>query len=660
MKEKLTIDTIRILSAESVEKAKSGHPGLPMGAAAFAYTLWTRHMKHNPKNPKWSNRDRFVLSAGHGSMLLYSLLHLFGYDLSIEELKNFRQLGSKTPGHPEFRHTAGVETTTGPLGQGFANAVGMAMAQAHKAAIFNRPGFDVVDNYTYCLTGDGCMMEGVASEAASLAGTLKLGKLIVLYDSNSITIEGSTDLAFKEDVGKRFEAYGWQVLDVRDGNDINSVDEALTVAKADKERPSLVIITTSIGFGCPAKQGKASAHGEPLGKDNLIEAKRFLKWEYEPFHVPEEVKEHMKEVAEINDKQELEWNKLWEAYRSAYPESAAEWDVWHKSDLPLNLLNDESFWKFEGKSATRNSSGEILNRIASLVPNLIGGSADLAPSTKTIIKGSGDFSPEDRSGRNLRFGVREHAMAAIANGIVLYGGLRVYTATFFVFTDYMKPAMRLSALMNLPVVYVLTHDSIGVGEDGPTHQPIEHLAALRSIPNMVVFRPADSKETAAGWLGALTRMDGPTALVLTRQDLPLYEETGKKALKGAYVLLGEEYQNPDIILLASGSEVELAYEAGKTLKDKNIKVRVVSMPSWELFERQEDSYKECVLPKSVKTRLAIEMGCSMGWHKYTGFEGDVVAIDTFGASGPAKLLFNHFGFTVERVVERAMRLIEDK
>lgn len=660
MIEKLTIDTIRVLSAESVEKAKSGHPGLPMGAAAFAYTLWFRQMRHNPQNPEWPNRDRFVLSAGHGSMLLYSLLHLSGYDLSIEELKNFRQLGSKTPGHPEYGHTEGVETTTGPLGQGFANAVGMAMAQAHKAAIFNRPGFEVVNNYTYCLAGDGCMMEGVSSEAASLAGTLKLGKLIVLYDSNSITIEGSTDLAFREDVGKRFEAYGWQVLKVDDGNDVEAVDEAIIAAKAEKDRPTLIIISTSIGFGCPAKQGKASAHGEPLGKDNLIDAKRFLKWEFEPFHVPDEVREHMTEVALRNSKCELDWNKLYNSYRTAHPDLANEWDKWHKSDLFDDLLNSEGLWKFEGKSATRNSSGEILNRIATLFPNLIGGSADLAPSTKTLIKGSGDFSSEDRSGRNLRFGVREHAMAAIANGIALYGGLRVYTATFFVFTDYMKPAMRLSALMNLPVIYILTHDSIGVGEDGPTHQPIEHLASLRSIPNMVVIRPADSKETAAGWITALTRTDGPTALILTRQDLPLYEETGKGALKGAYILSGEQWQNPDIILMATGSEVELAYEAGKILKDKNIKARVVSMPSWELFERQEDDYKEYILPKSVKARLAIEMGCSMGWHKYTGSDGDIIAIDTFGASGPAKLLFNHFGFTVERVVERAMKLMGQK
>jgi transketolase len=660
MIEKLTIDTIRILSAESVEKAKSGHPGLPMGAAAFAYTLWTKHMNHSPKNPKWENRDRFVLSAGHGSMLLYSLLHLSGYDLSIDDLKNFRQLGSKTPGHPEYGHTEGVETTTGPLGQGFANAVGMAMAEVYKAAIFNRPGFDVVDNYTYCISGDGCMMEGVASEAASLAGTLRLGKLIVLYDSNSITIEGGTDLAFNEDVGKRFEAYGWQVLKVDDGNDVKSVDDAITAAKAEKYRPSLVIITTSIGFGCPAKQGKASAHGEPLGKDNLDATKRTLEWFHEPFHVPAEVKEHMIEVMERNSQSEVEWNKLLEAYRATYPDLANEWDRWQRCDLPVDLLNNESFWKFEGKSATRNSSGEIINRIAGVLPNLIGGSADLAPSTKTLIKGSTDYSASDRRGRNLRFGVREHAMAAIANGIALYGGLRVYTATFFVFTDYMKPAMRLSALMNLPVIYVLTHDSIGVGEDGPTHQPIEHLAALRSIPNMVVIRPADSKETAAGWLTALTRTDGPTALVLTRQDLPLYEETGKEALKGAYILTGEQWQKPDIILLATGSEVELAYEAGKILKDNDIKVRVVSMPSWELFEMQDDGYKEHILPKSVKTRLAIEMGCSMGWHKYTGFEGDIIAIDTFGLSGPAKMLFNHFGFTVDKVVERAMRLLGQK
>jgi len=658
MTDNLTINTIRILSAESVEKAKSGHPGLPMGAAAFAYTLWTRHMKHTPKNTKWPNRDRFVLSAGHGSMLLYSLLHLSGYDLSIDELENFRQLGSKTPGHPEYGHTDGVETTTGPLGQGFANAVGMAMAQEHIAAIFNRPGFDIVSNHTYCVAGDGCMMEGVTSEAASLAGTLKLGKLIVLYDSNSITIEGSTDLAFKEDVGKRFEAYGWQVLKIENGNDVEEVDEAIAAAKADKNRPTLIIVTTSIGFGCPAKQGKASAHGEPLGKDNLSETKRFLNWEIEPFHVPDEVKEHMKQITERNSKYELEWSKLIDVYRSVYPELAREWDLWLKGDLPFELLNNKDLWKFEGKAATRNSSGDILNRIATFLPNLIGGSADLAPSTKTLIKGSSDFSADNRSGRNLRFGVREHAMAAIANGIALYGGLRVYNATFFVFTDYMKPAMRLSALMKLPVIYILTHDSIGVGEDGPTHQPIEHLAALRSMPNMVVFRPADSKETAAGWLAALTRTDGPTALVLTRQDLPLYEETNCEALKGAYVLSGREWQNPDIILIASGSEVELAYEAAMILKDKDFKVRVVSMPSWELFEMQEDAYKQSVLPTGVKKRLAIEMGCSMGWHKYTGFDGDIIAIDTFGASGPAKTLFNHFGFTVERVVERAMKLLK--
>jgi len=401
----------------------------------------------------------------------------------------------------------------------------------------------------------------------------------------------------------------------------------------------------------------ASAHGEPLGKENLISAKSFLGWEYEPFQVPAEVYEHMREMMEHNFKSEIEWNKLWESYSLEYPELAIEWEKWHKEELPLDLLNNENFWKFEGKSATRNSSGEIINRIAGLLPNLIGGSADLAPSTKTLIKGYGDFSAENRSGRNLRFGVREHAMAAIANGIAIYGGLRVYASTFFVFTDYMKPSMRLSALMNLPVIYILTHDSIGVGEDGPTHQPVEHLAALRSIPNMVVFRPADSKETAAGWLTALTRTDGPTALVLTRQDLPLYEKTGKEALKGAYIISGNEFEKPDLILIASGSEVELAYDGGKVLKDKNIKVRVVSMPSWELFEKQDDDYKEYVLPKSVKKRLAIEMGSSMGWHKYTGFEGDIIAIDTFGASGPAKMLFTHFGFTVDRVVERAMRLL---
>lgn len=657
--EQKAVNTIRILSAEMVEKAKSGHPGMPMGAAPIAYTLWARHMKHNPTNPKWVDRDRFILSAGHASALIYSLLHLFGYDLPMEELKRFRQWGSKTPGHPEYGHTVGVETTTGPLGQGFANAVGMALAEAYLAEKFNRPGYEIVDHYTYVLTGDGCLMEGITAEAASLAGTLELGKLIVLYDSNAITIEGDTDIAFREDVLKRFEAYGWHVQRVEDGNDLDAIDKAIQNAREERRRPSIIEIKTQIGYGCPAKQGSASAHGEPLGEENLKATKEYLGWSYEEeFYVPEEVREHLEAIKNKGIEAEKEWQKKWEAYKKEYPELAKEWELWYSDELPVDLLNDESFWKFDGATATRSSSGEVINRLAKVIPNLIGGSADLAPSNKTEMKGRGDFSAEDRSGSNLHFGIREHAMAAMANGIALHGGLRVFVATFFVFSDYMKAAMRMSALMKLPVVYVLTHDSIGVGEDGATHQPIEQLASLRSIPNFTVFRPADSKETAAGWYAALTRKDSPTALVLTRQNVPLYEETGKDALKGAYILVDSEKDTPDIILMASGSEVELVYEAQKVLKEKGIDARVVSMPSWEIFEEQPEEYKEKVLPSNVRARLAVEAGSSFGWHKYVGFDGDIISIDQFGASAPGEVLFKEFGFTVENVVERAMKLLK--
>ncbi|NLN42184.1 MAG: transketolase [Clostridiales bacterium] len=653
-----SVNAIRILSAEMVEKAKSGHPGMPMGAAPMAYSLWAREMKHNPANPDWADRDRFVLSAGHASALLYSLLHLFGYDLPMEEIKQFRQWGSKTPGHPEYGHTVGVETTTGPLGQGFATGVGMALAEAHLAAKFNRPGYDIVDHYTYVLAGDGCMMEGITAEAASLAGTLELDKLIVLYDSNAITIEGDTNIAFREDVGKRFEAYGWQVLKVEDGNDIDAISKAIEDAKAEKTKPSLIIITTEIGYGAPAKQGKASAHGEPLGQENLKEAKEFLGWTYEEeFFVPQEVREHMESIKQKGIEAEKAWQEKWEAYSKEYPELAKEWELWHSDELPVDLLNDEDFWKFQGANATRSSSGEVINRLAKVLPNLIGGSADLAPSTKTLMNDRGSFSAENRTGSNLHFGVREHAMAAMANGIALHGGLRPYVATFFVFSDYMKPAMRLSALMGLPVVYVLTHDSIGVGEDGPTHEPIEHLAAARSIPNFTVFRPADSKETAAGWYAALTRKNSPTALVLSRQNLPLYEETGKEALKGGYILLDSEKETPDIILMASGSEVEFVYKAHGILKEKGIDARVVSMPSFEIFDEQPEEYKEKVLPKAVRARLAVEAASSFGWHKYVGLDGDTITIDHFGASAPGKVLFEKFGFTVENVVEKAQQLV---
>lgn len=654
----LAVNTIRFLSAEAIEKANSGHPGLPLGAAPMAYALWSKNMKHNPKNPKWIDRDRFVLSAGHGSMLIYSLLHLFGYGLTIEDLKNFRQWGSKTPGHPEYKHTVGVETTTGPLGQGFCNAVGMAISESYLAEKFNKPDFKMINHYTYTLVGDGCLMEGITSEAASLAGTLGLGKLIALYDSNNISIEGHTDIAFRENVGKRFEAYNWQVINVEDGNDIEAIDKAIKEAKNEESKPSLIIVKTHIGYGCPAKQGKSSAHGEPLGLENIGASKEFLKWAYkDEFYVPDEVRDHMGNLQNDFSKEEGNWNELKKKYDENYPELAKEWDLWFGNKLNVDLLNDESFWSFDKKMATRASSGELINRLTKVIPNLIGGSADLAPSNKTYMKDKGDFSKEDRSGANLHFGVREHAMAAIGNGIALHGGLKTFVSTFFVFSDYMKASMRLSAIMGLPVTYVLTHDSIGVGEDGPTHEPIEQLAALRSIPNMTVYRPADSKETAAAWYHAITHEEGPTALVLTRQNLPLYDETGKEALKGAYILKDSEKTTPDVILMATGSEVELIYEASKVLKEKGIDARVVSMPSLEVFEAQGEEYKEKILPMNIRKRVAVEAASSFGWHKYVGLDGEIISIDTFGASAPAEILFREFGFTVENVVEKVEKLM---
>ncbi len=656
--DQLSINTIRVLSAEAVEKANSGHPGLPLGAAPMAYTLWARNMKHNPQNPQWINRDRFILSAGHGSVLLYSLLHLFGYGLTMDDLKSFRQLDSKTPGHPEYGHTLGVETTTGPLGQGIANGVGMAMAEAHLAARFNRPDHDIVDHYTYVLAGDGCLMEGVSYEAVSLAGTLGLGKLIVLYDANSITIEGSTGLAFTEDVASRFTACGWEVYEVADGNDIDRIEKAIEAAKGNYSKPSLIVIKTEIGYGCPAKQGKSSAHGEPLGAENIKKMKEFLGWdEKEAFIVPVAVKNHMEALIEKGEKEERNWQGKWEAYHRAYPELAAEFERWNCNQLPIDYLESEEYWNFKENMATRAASGKLINRLSEKIPNLIGGAADLAPSTKTHMNNREDFSSVNYTGSNLHFGVREHAMAAILNGMALHGGLRVYGATFFVFSDYMKPAMRLSALMNLPVTYVLTHDSVGVGEDGPTHQPIEQLAMLRSIPNLTVFRPADACETAAGWYRALTRKEGPTALVLSRQNLTPLENSGKAALKGGYILRGQGDETPDIILMASGSEVQLIEKASKILANMDIKARVVSMPSWELFEEQTQEYKDTVLPREVTKRLAVEAGSSVGWHKYMGLDGDMISIDHFGASGPGELLFERFGFTVENIVDQALRLI---
>ncbi len=642
-----TINTIRVLAADTVQKANSGHPGAPMGMAPMAYAVWAEAMRHNPANPNWKDRDRFVLSAGHASALLYTLLHLFGYGLPMDELKAFRQWGSKTPGHPEFGHTAGVETTTGPLGQGVANAVGFAMAETMLAAKFNKPGFSVVDHYTYCFCGDGCMMEGISSEAASLAGTLKLGKLILLYDDNEISIEGNTDIAMKEDVGARFEAYGWHVQHVKDGNDVVQIGSAIKAAKAD-DRPSLIVVPTTIGFGS-ARAGKASAHGEPLGAENVQAAKVTLGMPEESFFVLPEVYEHLNSIAEKGAKAEAEWNRLFAEYAKAYPELAAEWQVWFSKELPEGTLDGDDLWQFPEKMATRNTSFEMINRLAKRIPNLVGGSADLAPSTKTLIKDGGDYSAENRAGRNLHFGVREHAMAAIANGLALHGGLRVYCATFFVFTDYMKNAMRLSAIMKAPVTYVLTHDSIGVGEDGPTHQPIEHLAGLRAIPDLLVFRPADGPETAAGWITAIT-CGVPICLVLTRQDLPLQNGSGKEAFKGSYVLSPAKKETPDAILMGSGSEVAPLIAAQKQLWDDGIDVSVVSMPCMELFDSQAAEYKQSVLPNKVRARVAMEAGTSMPWFKYVGLDGETICIDHYGASAPAGKLFETYGFTTANAV----------
>ena len=655
--DQLSISTLRVLSAEAVEKANSGHPGLPLGSAPMAYTLWSKIMKHNPKDSKWVNRDRFILSAGHGSAMLYSLIHLFGYGLPMEELQNFRQLDSLTPGHPEYGHTVGVEATTGPLGQGVSNGVGMAMAEAHLASVFNKEGHNVIDHYTYLLCGDGDLMEGINYEAVSLAGTLGLGKLIILYDDNSITIEGSTDLAFTEDVSKRFEAMGWETLHVSDGNDISDIEEKINQAKKNLTQPTLIKITTEIGYGSPAHQGKASAHGAPLGADNMIEFKEFITWTEEgEFVVPKQVREHMETIIEKGNTEQENWNKQFEEYKKAYPELASELESWLKLELPMEYLDSEEFWSFDKDYATRESSGVLINRIAEHVPNLFGGSADLAPSTKTFMNNRESFSKENYSGSNIHFGVREHAMAGIVNGLALHGGVRPYGATFFIFSDYMKPSMRLSGLMNLPVTYVLTHDSIGVGEDGPTHQPVEQLAMLRSMPNFITFRPADAIETAAGWYTALTSKTTPTGLVLTRQTLPNLEGTGRGALKGGYIVR-KETKELELILMASGSELQLAYKAASIIEEKeNVGVRVVSMPSLELFEKQTEEYKSEVLPKGIRKRLAVEAGSSFGWHKYVGLDGTVISIDGFGASAPANLLFEKFNFTVEHVVEEALKL----
>lgn len=654
-----SVNAIRILTADAVQQANSGHPGLPLGSAAMAYELWARHMNHSPANPNWENRDRFILSGGHGSMLLYSLLHLFGYGLTKEDLMNFRQDGSLTPGHPEYGHTVGVEATTGPLGAGMGMAVGIAMAEAHLAAVFNKPDYPVVDHYTYVLGGDGCMMEGISSEAFSLAGTLGLSKLIVLYDSNKICIEGSTDSVFTENVAKRMEAFHFQVLTVEDGNNLAEIGQALAAAKAETTKPSFLIVKTQIGYGCPAKQGKASAHGEPLGPDNVKALKETLHWpSQEAFFVPEEVYANYKQIAQKKGDLEAAWQELFAGYKAKFPEMKTLWDQYYTGALTVTQWEDKAFWAYEDKpSATRSLAGVILNKIKAIIPNLIGGSADLAPSTKTEMQGVGDYSKENYAGRNVHFGVRELAMAAIGNGMALHGGLKPYVATFFVFSDYMKPMARLASLMGLPVIYVLTHDSIGVGEDGPTHEPIEQLAMWRAMPNFNVFRPADATETAAAWYAAVTSKTTPTALVLTRQNLPQLQGSSRDALKGAYIIEDASKEIPDAIIIASGSEVELALRAKAGLMQENIDVRVVSMPCMDVYEQQGEAYKESILPKIVRARVAVEALSGFGWERYVGLDGKTVTMNSFGASAPAGILFEKYGFTVANVVKAVKEVL---
>ncbi|NMD38604.1 MAG: transketolase [Christensenellaceae bacterium] len=650
-----TVNNIRILSAEIIQKANSGHPGAPMGMAPIAYALWSKAMNYNSKDSKWANRDRFVLSNGHASALLYTMLHLFGYNVSMEDLKQFRQWGSITPGHPEYMDTDGVETTTGPLGQGIANAVGLAIAETMLAAKFNREGYPIVNHYTYALCGDGCMMEGIASEASSLAGTLKLNKLILLYDDNNITIEGRTDIAFKEDVEARYKAYGWNVLKVDDANDYTQILPALEKAKQ-SDKPTLIICPTIIGYGCTSQQDKPGVHGSPLGVKGIQEAREFLGVDTEAFGIYPEVYAHTKAIADEKALKQAEWQKMLDAYKNEYPELYEEWLLWNQNELSEEIFKDENLYKFSGNKATRATSGDMINRFAKYIPNLVGGSADLSPSNKTEINGGGSYSAENRAGRILHFGVREHAMAAISNGIALHGGLRVFCGTFLIFSDYMKHSIRLSAMMGLPVTYVLTHDSIGVGEDGATHQPIEQLAGLRAIPGNRVIRPCDGHETAYAWVSAL-KDKAPTCLILSRQNLPTYDNTGEGTLKGAYVLSPAKKEKPDCIVIASGSEVQFAMEAQGALAEQGIDVSVVSMPSMELFEQQPESYKQSVLPKDVVKRVSIEAASSMPWYKYVGFDGKIISIDKYGASAPAEIIYEKYEITTNKIVETVKSLM---
>ncbi len=658
--DQVCINTIRMLAVDAVEKARSGHPGMPMEAADIGYVLWTRFLKHNPANPEWPNRDRFVLSAGHGSMLLYALLYLAGYDVSLEDIRQFRQWNSITPGHPEYGLTPGVETTTGPLGQGFSNAVGMAMAQEYLAQYFNRPGYPLVDYFIYALVSDGDMMEGIASESASIAGHLGLGRLIYIYLDNRITIEGSTDLTFTEDVGKRFEAYGWHVQKV-DGYDLTQIASALSAAQQERDRPSLIIARTHIGYGSPHKQDNASAHGEPLGAEEAKLVRERLNWPETLFHIPEEALAQFRTCLDKGRVLETEWTRLFDAYAGEYPDLAREWKERHEGKWPEGW--EESLPNFEpdqGPIATRSASGKVLEGVAPRLFALLGGSADLAPSTKTYIKGLGVIKV-DRCGRNIHFGIREHAMGGILNGMALSQALVPYGATFLVFSDYMRPAIRLAALMKLQVIYVFTHDSVAVGEDGPTHQPVEHLAALRTIPNLMVLRPADANETVFSWQFALNRKQGPTALILTRQKVPIINQSRfaspEGVLRGGYILADAPQRTPEVLILATGSEVHLALAAYEKLVQEGVAVRVVSMPSWEVFEAQEAAYREKVLPAKVKARLAIEAGVPMGWERYVGLDGRVIGIERFGASAPGAVVLEKFGITAEALVDAVGQML---
>ncbi|NWG17166.1 MAG: transketolase [Chloroflexi bacterium] len=654
----LAVNTIRMLAVDAVQKADSGHPGLPMGAAPMAYALWTQQLRFNPRNPRWANRDRFILSGGHGSMLLYALLYLTGYDLPLEQLKNFRQWGSHTPGHPEYGDTPGVETTTGPLGQGAATAVGMALAETFLAKYFNRPGHTVVDHYTYALVSDGDLMEGVSAEAASLAGLWGLGKLIYLWDNNGITLDGETGMTFTEDVLARFRAYGWHTLEVEDGNDVEAVLAAIEGAKAVTDAPSIISIRTIIGYGSPNRQGTSKAHGSPLGKDEVKLVKDFFGWPQEDFYVPGEALEHFRSAIERGAALENEWDALFQAWRAAYPDLAQTWDLAFSGQLPDGWDADIPVFTDAKKIATRSASGEVLNAIAKHVPTMIGGDADLASSTKTLIKGAEDTGKGKPAARNVRFGVREHAMGAIVNGLALHGGIiKPYTATFLTFSDYMRPAIRLGALMNIQPVYIFTHDSIGLGEDGPTHQPIEHVASLRAIPGLTVFRPADANETAAAWHTAMT-LPYPVTMAFCRQDLPVLTGDHVRAgvAKGGYVLADCEGQ-PQVILIATGSEVHIAHEAYRRLSAEGMRARLVSLPSWELFDAQSQEYRDSVLPPDVTARVSIEAGVTMGWERYVGCRGVMIGVNRFGASAPYERLYQEFGLTAEAIIQAAKELV---